>query len=128
MQGLGVVDLNVNDIDDEDDCVKLDCDDADESFHNNPRQELVTIEVLDDRRFDVVPLQPLRDMRRGAHCKEIELDFTQVALDWEEDTTHLFESKVSDFQFKPPPIPRHLSIDAHEIHSSHIWNKRRLCK
>jgi hypothetical protein len=38
-----------------------------------------------------------------------------------EDTTHLFELEVSDFQFNPPPSQcRRLSIDPHDIHSSHV--------
>ena len=38
-QGLGFASLNVDVVDDDDDC-ELDCDDVDESFHNDPHQEL----------------------------------------------------------------------------------------
>ena len=85
------------------------------------------IDVLGDRRYDAVFLQPLSCKRRGPDLRAFGNDFAQAALDREENTTHLFEAEVSDFQFNPPPLQRQrLSIDPQENHSSHaqFWSSR----
>ena len=79
--GLGFAYLNANAIVDDNDCTELDCDDANESFHNDPHQEHAAVDVLGYCRSDVVPLQSLSCRQRGANLRDFGNDFTQATLD-----------------------------------------------
>ena len=100
--------MNIDVVDaaaDDDNCAKLDRDDADE-----------LIDIFGDCRHDTVSTHLLRDMRKANDLTQLEATSAR-----EEDTTNNINLEVSDFQFNPPPSQRRrLSIDPHEIHYAHV--------